>query len=350
VLMDDTEPTYFKITTTLVQPLFTWNKISNAIALAGIDYDISRIAVSKAKEEIKKQVAQIYYGAIMARESTVILGQARDTLAEIVTDRKKSFNEGYINLQKILEAKKNLARMEAALIQSEEAWLSSLAGLAFYAGIDMENCTLASDFAKVLPEVDETALRTAALSGSFDIAITQKKAEQARRYMAIEKAGMPFRPDISFVASFDITGQKIPVVSSNWTDTWNSNLTLTIGTQMKLFDAGKASNKTKAAQTTTELAALGLSQLKKGLELSVRKAVQELKGAYYSVLEKEANLTDAEETYKNARVSFENEMITREEMLGASVLLSSTQLELKTAGYKYQTALIELAYLRGDYQ
>ena len=347
VLVDDTLPTYFKITATLTQPLFTWNKITNSIEISRLDYDISRLNLDKAQAETRRDVTRIYYSVVLAEQTLDILEESRGILAEIVADREKSFDEGIINLQKVLESKKNLAGIEKTLVQTEEARESGLAGLAFYAGIDTEELKLVSAFTSVLPALDEEALKSAALTHSHDLNILRQKGRQADRYLEIEKASAPLKPDVSLIASLDVTGQKIPFIGANWTDTWNHNLTLTLGTQVKLFDSGEAKAKINAARATAEMAALGLSQAEKGLELSVRKTIQDVKTNYYTVLEKEANESNAAETYKNARVSFESELVTREEERGAAVLLASAKMELLLARYNYQGALIDLEYLCG---
>ncbi|MBN2444134.1 MAG: TolC family protein, partial [Spirochaetales bacterium] len=43
IIIDDPENTYFKLTTTLTQPVFTWNKINNAIKIARTDVDVSEL-------------------------------------------------------------------------------------------------------------------------------------------------------------------------------------------------------------------------------------------------------------------------------------------------------------------
>ena len=347
VLIEDPENTYFKITTTLTQPVFTWNKINNAIRIAKDDVRLSEMSYEQALNEVYHELSKIYFGTLFAEESGRILENAKGVLSEILADRKKSYDEGLINLQKVLEAESNLAAMEAKCIEVSEAYKSGIAAISFYTGIESGEIRLTTYFRDTIPDLDEEKIKQHTITHSHDLNILRGKLNQARTYLDIEKGSDILRPDFSFILSLDIKGQRIPIVGANWMDTWDHNLTFTLGTRVTLYDGGKAGNKIKKAEITSQMAETGVQQLEKALALQVLKAIQEVRVKYYTVLEKKAKLADGKEQYKNAKVSYENELLTREEERGARVLLYSQELEYLLSLYEYEMALTDLEFLSG---
>jgi len=55
----------------------------------------------------------------------------------------------------------------------------------------------------------------------------------------------------------------------------------------------------------------------------------------------------AEEQYKNARVSYENDLLARGELLGSEAAVVQAEIELLSAELNYQHARAELDYLTG---
>ncbi|MBN1409719.1 MAG: TolC family protein [Spirochaetales bacterium] len=347
VIIPDPENTYFKITTTLTQPLFTWFKIENAVAIADLDYDIAGLNLNKTKEELKRDLKKAYYATLLSRESAALLEQSVIVMKEAVADREKKYKEGLINLQKLLESRKNLAQLQSKLIRAQEGYKSGIAAILFLTGLPGEEVVLVSGFREDLPGFEETDLMSGALSHSFELKSLLKKREQAETYVRIEEGGDIFKPDVSLIASFEVNGQRVPLVQSNWTDTWDHNFILTLGAQMKLYDGGKAGNSTEKAKKMLEMAQTGVSRAEKGLALQVRRTVQDVMTGYYDMLEKKASLGESEEKYRNAKVSYENDVLTREEERGARVLLYSVRIESVLSQFTYNNALADLEYLTG---
>jgi outer membrane protein len=347
VLIEDPENTYFKMTATLTQPVYTWNKISNAIKIARDDVAVSECAYDQAIQEISHEVVKIYMSLVLVKKSLPILEKLENVLSEILDDREKSYAEGYINLQKVLEVQSNRAAMEAQYIQARESYRSGMEAFAFYTGIEADTISLTTSFRTTLPEFNEDDLKAHALAYSHDVNIMRKKLDQALTLIKIEKGSDLFRPDVSFVVSVDVSGGRIPVIGANWTDTWDHNITFTLGTEVKLFDGGKSGLEIKQAENKRDMAVTGLDQMEKGLALGIRRGIQEARVAYYTVKEKEAKTAELREQYKNARVSYENDLATREEERGARVLLYKTELEYVLAQYEYELALGELEFLTG---
>ena len=349
VIVEDSERTFFNISGTITQPIFTWFKIKNAIDLATIERNVARYNTLATKNELVQEIRTVYFGALVALESTRILEQALSTAAEIVEDQQRSYEEGLINLQVLLQAKSRQVVLESQVVQSLESYASALEALAMLTGIETPQLALTTDFRTQLPELDEDSLKTSAIQRSIDVRIARARLKQAQKYIEIERGGSILLPDISLVVTVDISGQRVPVIGANWIENWDTNIILTLGTKVRLFDSFQSHWKIRQAEEQERMALLGLAQMEQGLNLLVRKTIEKTRLAFSHVQKFKVILTEMQEQYKNARVSFENELITRSEERGARILLLSTELEYLFSLFNFEIALTELEYAVGKH-
>ncbi len=348
VLVEDPEDTYFSISGTLTQPLFTWFKLKNAISAATVDFEIARYGTYGARQAITRDVRLAYFGGVLARESVGILQEALATANEILRDRQRSFDEGIINLYTLLEAKSNLAAMQSQLVQAHESYATALAMLGYFTGTDTASVDLISEFRTNLPGLDEDTLRTVGLQLSSDLNIARSRLQQARAFLRIQRGALPLLPDVSLVVKIDVTGQRVPVLGANWTESWDTNVIVTLGTQTKLFDGLQSYRKVGQAQEQLEMAAIGLSELEKASALQIRRAIEAVRIAHATLEKQEAKLDEVREQYKNAQVSYQNDLITRQEERSSRLLMHATELERIVGLYSLERALTELEFLVGD--
>ena len=352
VLVKKAENTYFKITATLTQALFTWGKIKNNIEITTLNRDLRYLELVNKKREITYQVKQSYALAMLFKANIKLLKMSNTVLGEILKDREKSYREGLINLADLLAVRSSIAETEKSFIEASENYRSALESLKILTGINSEQINLISDFKTDRPPdkplIDEKKLTEYSLKKSPDIEILKKKIDQASKYLSIERAGSLLKPDISLIVTLDITGQRIPVIGTNWTDSWDTNLIIGIGTKTNIFDSGKTKYKIEEAKAMFSEAVSAFDNYKKYISLNIRRAVQNVRINYYKMLSMEASLRHALETEKNAEVSFKNNLITREKLGDAKLLLYKTEMERNGSLYGYFESLIALEKITGE--
>ena len=312
-----------------------------------MDYEISRERFQATKRDLLHEVKKAYFAALFYSRALAHLKDMRNVLNDILADRRSSFSEGMIIEQEVLEAEANLAANKSGIVEAEEGYVSALALLRFLAVMEETEVGLSTYFRTSLPAIDEDALNQTAVTGSPDLAVLRNQEEKTLLFRQMERAGSLFRPDISLNVTFEVAGQDIPFSGTGWTDTWDYNLVVTIGSTVNLFDSGQSRWKIKQAEEAIEMARLGVSQAAGSLTLQVRQRIEAVRKNYYSLRKQESRLTAVKEQYKNARVSYENELITREGERGARLLLLQDELNLLSALYLFEDALIELEYLTG---
>ena len=345
VLFEDAEHTYFNINATLTQPLFTWGKLDKAVTIAELDCDIAGEKYLSKEQSVKQQVRLAYFGTVYADNTKQILEEAESIAGDILKDKETAYSEGVITRQTVLDAAAKKAMLTAYLAQASEAGKTARLSLSKLTGIELEDIDLISDYRTAPLTARESELVTSAFQASGERGVLLHNIEKAAAFLEIEKGYRPLLPDLALNLSVDITGQKVPVLGSNWTDSWDTNVIITVGTQTTLLDSGVSQSRVEQAQTTVESAKQGLRGYDLNLEIQVRTLVEEAKTAWFDLSRTAAELDLAKEIARNAGVSFENELITRAEILEAQLAVLAAELAHELALFTYETALIGLELL-----
>ena len=347
VLLEDSEHTYFRIRTTLDQPLFTWGKLNAGVLAADEEKEIALIQLDAIENEVESRTRQVYYGALFAYVTQELLLDAEEAMRTIVEDRQRSFDEGVIINQDVLEAAANSDNIILQRVKAEEGYRSAIEVLEFLTGLDNSNVKLVSAFRNELPDLDEERLKDSARENSPNRDVLARRLNQAETMLSVEKGSAPFRPDLILSVALDVTGQRVPLFAANWTDSWDVNLIFSIGTSMTIFDSGRSGWSRRKAEQDILLAQKGIEQLEHGLQLEVRSAVEKVRIGYFEMKKAEADAALAAEQKRNAEISYENELIVREQMLAARVAYILSRLQYLLRQYSYELLLSELEYLCG---
>ena len=339
------------LTASLSQPLFTWGKIRNAIDVAALAVDRAGTDLLVQRRDIDRQVHRAYFGALLAQKSATVLQRLRDTAAHIAADRQKSFDQGTITRETVLQARADLSTIEARLTEAEQSEATARESLGMLTDLDPSGITLATGFSAALPVLDEIALRTKAQEASTDMAAVRTQAGLAQKKLAIEKGSSILLPDVSLGVSFNVTGQEDSwdVTQWKWNDSgWSYDFIISVGMKMSVFDGLASVARIGEAEKDAQMAAVGQSQAQKLVRVGMRSAIDAAVKADATVKEKQAAADYAAERLKNARVSFENGVASQDETRGADILEGSAELDLLYALYTREEALADIERMTGE--
>lgn len=347
VLVPDTESTYFKLTTTLTQPIFTWGKLRAAQRVAQGGQAIAVDDLRAAREETVRSVRQAWWGAVLGRDSAAALREAEVLLASAVEDTERSLEAGDAVVENVLDARARLARVRSQRVQAEEAEASARASLAWLMGRETVEGDLRAEWSRAPSALDAGEIARKALASSTGLANLDRRLRQAAEAVKIQEATGPFRPDLALSVTLDITGQRVPFLDANWIDTWDAGLVISIGAKTSVLDFGRASARTESARSDQRLAEAGRDEMARGLRVQAQVVVESLRNAQAAVEEKEIALELATERARGAQIAFENDLASRADAQGAQVLAIGARIELLLARYQRETALAEMDYLQG---
>jgi len=348
-LMPDPESTFYQLQASLEQPLFTWGKLRDGVAAAEIGREIARIELQDTRSELEADVRNAYFGVAVADQSVEVLSELEDMFETIAADRERAYEEGARPRQEVLEAEQQVAQTRSARVSAEQAQMSARRSLAYLIGRELgEDEELTTAPRTDVPELDADELEQQAREHSPEREVIRKRIEQAQIAERIEeRTDSPWRPDLALSVQLETGGQRFPGLQRNWSDTWDTNVTITLAGRLSLYDGGAQRAARRSAEIDRARARTGLDQFDESLPIQVADAAQQLRVAEAQLGESRADLELAREREKNAEVSYENDMITREELLMARTGALSAELELTRAELTVEQALVELEQLIG---
>lgn len=341
---------YFSFAATVSQPLFTWGKIRNAIDAAALQVDSAGTDLLAQRRDIQREVRRAYYSALLARESVTVLQGIANAAAQVVADRQAALDQGTLTREAVLEAASRRAQVDARLAEAVQGSATALESLGILTGLDPAAIVLATGFDAPPGLVDENGLRTRALSASTDIAASRIRQALAQKKLTVEKGGAILHPDVSLGVSLGVTGQEdIPFSEWQWNNTtWTWDLVVSLAVKMSIFDGNESAARIGQAEKDAEAAEAALRQSQDLTRLAVRKAVEAAVKAGADLAEKQVQEDYAAERLKNAQVSVQNGISSREELHGAEILLGSAQLDRLLAQYTAEEAGADIAHLAGE--
>jgi outer membrane protein len=352
VLIEDAKNTYFKLSLSASLPVFTWGKLERGIEIARTSLQAAIDARTGGLSDARADAAKAYLAAVFARSSSAIVAKTVSVLEDILASDQASFDEGDITLQVLLESRSNLSRARTGEVKANEGLSSALAALAYLTDRDsLTAADLADGFEAfigtektAIESEEESALVERAMRASRELKDLESKARMAKLYAEAQKANGLFKPNVQLQATADVAGQDFPL-NGNWTDTWDAGLIITLAGQLPLYDSGESKAKASQALSQSEAARKGADEMRRSMPLRTRRAMEAARNARAVLAEREDALALTREQEKNARVSKENELLTRKDELGAEAARLQTEISLELARFELGNSLIDLERL-----
>ena len=147
-----------------------------------------------------------------------------------------------------------------------------------------------------------------------------------------------------------MTGQEdLPWSGWQWNNTtWSWDFIISLGVKMSVFDGMESAARIGQAEKDVESAGLAVQQAEKLARLAVRSAVDAAAKADADLSENRAQEEYAVERVKNAQVSIDNGLASREELHGAEISLGTAQLDRLLAQFNREEAQADIARLAGE--
>ncbi len=346
-VVPDAESTFFSISSSLRQALFTWGKISEGIEAAHAERDAVTAELIGERADIARNTREAYYSALLAVRTVETLRSAEELVEQIVADREEAYEAGARTWEEVLQMRSEASAVRRQRVAAEQGERSARRALALLTGIETDTITLESEFRE---SAEPDSLPTAvdeAVAFSPDLRALQHRTRAAERALTIAERTDRLRyPDFALILDLEVSGQRVPF-SANWTDTWDAELTLTIAADFTIFDGGAQRSRIRQAEGDLRSARLGASDARDGIELQTTRAHESLIAAEAELAEAETSLEYTAEQRRNAEVSYDNDLITREELLLARLQESFARIERDAAAFSLENALTELESLTG---
>ena len=336
----------------LVQPLYTFGKISNAKKAAGYGLEAGEAAVESRKSDVAFQVKKLFYGLVLARELRDIIleseekvREARDRVNEMIEE--DSGDVGQNDLLKIdvfeYEVQQSRARAEKSIEMGKSA-LKSLLELDRSSDFDIVD-TAAETGADDLEALDVYIEQ--AKNRRYDI--RQLRAGVLARRALLKVARSDFYPQIALAGSLQwgIAPHRPELDNPFLRDDFNFLRGGAVITLRQNFNFGLTRAKYLARKTELEGLVTRESQAVNAVALQVEQTYRDVIEARTNVVNSDRALRSARAWLTAAKLGFD---VTGDssELLDAFTAHAKMQHAHRQSVFQYRVSLAELDHVTGN--
>lgn len=284
---DDPEKESYDLKLTLTQPLWQGGAIAAAYSYANYEYEKTRLAVWKQKDQVLYSVASLYYEILLKQELVAVYQSAVEVSERLYNTTQSKLEGGTVSRYEVLRAEVEVANAKAELIR-EENELNELK-LAIYNAMGVSQASDATFVDKLVldeTKVDTSSANSLALNNRVELLSAMcdiKKAEEAVTIVRAE-----YRPHLDMYASGSYGNSRGE--ASDWEDEWQLGVSAT----MPIFDGFGRAHKLAAARAELRQAHAELRLQEKNVLTETANAVMQLSYAerYYDSQKKNKELSE----------------------------------------------------------
>jgi len=321
---------------TLTQPLYSGGRTIAAIKIARLYKKLSRETVRGASQNLKIEVYNAFYGAVLAREISRVSSQSLKLARENLDVVEKMFNQGMTSEYDFLRARVEVANLLPAVTKAETDFNVAISALKNLLGIDSrDKLELEVEFDSsqfIIPPIGISGLEDELIQNRPEVKISRYISDGRKRAISLYTAG--YRPSLSFRTSLQYQTQFDE--GNVFERRWDRSLSSTLEISVPIFDSWKTPSRVKQAKID-----YAQSKLQ---EEAIRKAmILDLEQSYGKYIEARENLSAQGNAVELARRGLEIANVRFENGVGTQLEVSDARLQLQLAEINKATAFYDLA-------
>ncbi len=307
-------------TVNLTQPIFAWGRYYYGYQAAKFNYQATQRDVDAAYNQLRLDVSEAFYGALVAQEFVRVAQQSVSLVEEQLAIAEASFDAGAATNFDVLRAKVQLANAKSTLIRAENGVRTAKNAYKTVLNIPLiEDVTVKGTLEipenHQMPALNLEDLIQQALENRPEVRRTQFNEQAAHKQIDIAKTRR--LPDLGLFSNYQISqNERLTEMNRIWSVGFQINI--------PIFDGFATSAAVQQTESVLKQVQLGGDQVKVGVEFEVRGAYLNLLGAQTLIDVQREAVTQARESVRIANLQFKNGIIT-------TVALTDTQLALTQA-------------------
>lgn len=307
-------------TVNLTQPLFAWGRYYYGYQAAQLNYQAVRRDVDAEYNQLRLDVSEAFYGALVAQEFVRVAQQSVSLVEEQLAIAEVSLEAGAATNFDVLRAKVQLANAKSQLIRAQNGVQTAKNAYKTVLNIPLSENILVKGTLEIsenhkIPALKLEALIQQALGNRPEVHRTQFAEDAIRKQ--IDSAKTRSRPDVGFFTNYQISqNERLTEMNRIWSLGFQINI--------PIFDGFATRAAVQQTETVLKQVQLGGTQMKVAVEFEVRAAYLNLRGAETIIDVQREAVAQAQESVRIANLQFQNGIIT-------TVALTDTQLALAQA-------------------
>ena len=325
-------------TVNLTQPIFAWGRYYYGYQAAKLNYHGMQQNVDAAYNQLRLDVSEAFYGALVAQEFVRVAQQTVALVEEQLGIAEASLDAGAATNFDVLRAKVQLANARSQLIRAENGVQTAknayktVLNLPLAENISVEGALEIPDNYKMLA-LDLDGLIQRALENRPEVHRTQFSESAAQKQIDIAKTRS--RPDLGLFSNYQISqNERLTEMNRIWSVGFQINI--------PIFDGFASSAAVQQSESALKQVQLGGDQVKVGIEFEVRTAYLNLRGAQALIDVQREAVTQARESVRIANLQFQNGIITTVALTDTQIALAQAEVNRLQAYHDYVVGLARL--------
>ena len=307
-------------TVNLTQPIFAWGRYYYGYQATKLNYQAIQRDVDAAYNQLRLDVSEAFYGALVAREFVRVAQQSVSLVEKQLQIAEASLDAGAATDFDVLRAKVQLANAKSVLIRAENGVRTAKNAYKTVLNIPLAEDVSVKGTLEIsenhqMPALNLDELIQQALENRPEVHRTQFSEQAALKQIDIAKTRR--LPDLGLFSNYQISqNERLTEMNRIWS----------VGVQINIpiFDGFATSAALQQTESILKQVQLGGNQVKVGVEFEIRAAYLNLRGAQTLIDVQRETIAQARESVRIANLQFQNGIIT-------TVALTDTQLALTQA-------------------
>lgn len=316
----------------LEQPIWLAGKVGIALKIAKIYREISRLGLAQGEADLRMQITQGFYGAILAREYQHLTIETEAQLNKHFKNVQAMYDQGLASEFDKLRAEVELANYQPQVIAAKESWKTAMESLRIMLGLDpTDEIILIGELDEIVPgEVEVDGAVNNALENRSDYKQLGIQKGILQQQLKLEKRNQ-FWPNIFFSFEYQRLAQENNLDFNDYF--WSEGLIAGVGVQIPLFNGFKTSSKIQQVKVNLKRHAVATQQVEEGIRLEVKTSAWKLEEAREKLKAARKAVQQAEKGYAIAQVRYSNGISTQLELLDARLAETQAKIGELTARY-----------------
>lgn len=245
---DGMENTLYNFELSVMQPIFTWGKITNAVKLYKQISEIKNTQLESVQGQMNTELETRLVTLFYLQKINLIIDEEKKYASRLVETSENAEKSGMLLHQDVVEAKIQAKELEIAQQDLQEQINNQLIELERMCGIEkLELADIFYDFDEAEIErilnMDRNTVLEKALSGNqSSIKILTQLQEVNATAEKIARGYVNWKPDVALQASAGYGGSRFPFAEINWMRKDDYSANISIGIKTTVWDGGKKLN------------------------------------------------------------------------------------------------------------
>lgn len=347
------EPTNYNFSLTLAQPVWTWGKLRNGVAMTEKLVEIRQRQRFALQKSLLAELESRLYAHRYLTSMEELLQLQKDKAEALVNLAREASDNGMALEEDVLFAQVSASQIEVARVQVAQQRQKQRLAIGRLCNIGLEERDQLlwepdTEQLRSMLRYDLKTLQAMATGKNQDqVRIATLMTELAALSTSIAKGDLYWKPDMAMQVSLEYGGSKFPFVENDWMDKDDYTFNVSVGMKTTIWDGGKKFHEVRRSAVKESQAQLDMNQVYQAIQAQVEEAYHTLHLADANLEYLRLKQRSAEATEAQQKLLFESGYGSEADLLKAELALLSVSFEMEQQWLSYTGAFAAINALCG---